>query len=114
MPRRRYKRILTSSDWKQLFGDVDRAWMIAAEWRLTLEVLSEKDDCSFFALCMRSLSVGMGTTARTLTAVERSSVSRELIAPGVGLASTDSKSRTCKLGSLSISIALSYVSDASV
>ena len=34
--------------------------------------------------------------------------------PGEGLASTGSKSRTCKLESLSISIAFSYVSDDSV
>ena len=29
-PRRRYRRILKSNDWKQEFGEVGRAWIMAA------------------------------------------------------------------------------------
>ena len=30
MPRRKYKRTLKSRDWKKEFGDVGRAWIMAA------------------------------------------------------------------------------------
>ena len=58
--------------------------------RATLDVLSEKKDCSFLALCMSSLGVGIGVAAKALTAFTRSSLSGEVIAPGVGTVSFES------------------------
>ena len=104
MPRRRYRRTLNSRDWKQVFGDVGQACIMAAPssdaecilitssgardcinlCRATLEVLSENNDWSFFALAMRSLGGGNGAAARALTALTRSSLSGGMIAPGLG------------------------------
>ena len=54
----------------------------------TLDVLSEKKDCNFLALYMRSLGGGKGTAAMVLTAVMRSYLSGGVIAPGVGVRSS--------------------------
>ena len=65
--------------------------------RATLDILSEKKDCSFLALCTSSLGVGIGVAAKALTAVTRSSLSGGMIAPGVGTVSSESDPRTWRL-----------------
>ena len=78
--------------------------------RLTLEVLSENIDCNFFALDMRSRGVGMEVAAKILTATVRSYLPGGVMAP---LTTIGSELSTCRLRFLLISIALSYVSEAS-
>ena len=67
-------------------------------------------DFSFFALFVRSRGEGIGAAASILTALKRSSLSGGMLPHGLGVGSIVRESSTCKLRSLSISIASSYTS----